>query len=450
MAELSVNVNSKTTKHHPDMKYLSWISRLLVGSLFIVSGLIKANDPLGFSYKLHDYFAEDVFNLPSLEAYALGLAVFICVAEILLGVAVLLRTKMKLASISLLVMILFFTFLTFYSAYFDKVTDCGCFGDALKLTPWESFSKDIILLVFTLIIFIDELGLRANREEDKGGVFRDEITLSVSLLLIAAFSLGVISWSGPIWFSLIMFGIAYGPRMASKHKSIDWIIAAFVTFYSFGFSYYCIENLPIRDYRPYAVGKSIADGMKTAEELGVQAPVFANVYNMKRKSTGEEFQINSQDYLNNKVWEDKDVELLEATDEVLKLQDGYEPPVHDFNLVSEEENDDTDLILALPKVFLLISKDMSSLEENNIEAIKALIAEGQAQGVPTILLSSSGFEDQNAFFQKHNLELPHYQADNTMLKTVVRANPGILLLNAGMVVGKWHHNNTPTFSESGA
>ena len=128
------------------MKYLVHLSRLLVGILFIISGLIKLNDPLGFSYKLEEYFSSDVLNLPFLEPYALAISLFVVIFEVVLGVFLLIGFKRKFTVWSLLGMIVFFTFLTFYSAYFDKVKDCGCFGDALKLTPWESFTKDVVLL----------------------------------------------------------------------------------------------------------------------------------------------------------------------------------------------------------------------------------------------------------------------------------------------------------------
>ena len=130
------------------MRYVLYICRILVGSLFIVSGLIKANDTLGFSYKLKEYFEPDVLGwlLGFMEPVALPLAMFVCVGEIVLGVAVVLGGRMKLSAWFLLALILFFTWLTFYSAFFDKVTDCGCFGDAIKLTPWQSFSKDVVLL----------------------------------------------------------------------------------------------------------------------------------------------------------------------------------------------------------------------------------------------------------------------------------------------------------------
>ena len=148
------------------MKILTIISRLLVGSLFIVSGLIKANDPVGFSYKLKDYFAADVLNMEWLIPFALVLAVVICVVEIVLGLATVMGSKMKPVSWLLLLMIIFFTFLTFYSAQFEKVTDCGCFGDALKLTPWESFSKDAVLLLFVLLIFLKRKSIEMNSERE--------------------------------------------------------------------------------------------------------------------------------------------------------------------------------------------------------------------------------------------------------------------------------------------
>jgi len=135
-----------------------WMIRLLVGGLFIFSGLIKVNDPVGTSIKLNEYF--DVFSndIASFffyfKSFALELAVFLVVVEVLLGVMLILGVKSRLTVWTLALMILFFTFLTFYSAYFNKVTDCGCFGDAIKLTPWESFYKDVILVVLIAILFV--------------------------------------------------------------------------------------------------------------------------------------------------------------------------------------------------------------------------------------------------------------------------------------------------------
>ena len=138
------------------MKVITQIVRILVGVLFIISGLLKLNDPVGFSFKLEEYFAENVLNIPLFIPYALLIAVLVVIFEVVLGIMLLIGFKTKFTIWSLLLMILFFTFLTFYSAYFNKVTDCGCFGDALKLTPWESFTKDVVLLVFIMILFFNQ------------------------------------------------------------------------------------------------------------------------------------------------------------------------------------------------------------------------------------------------------------------------------------------------------
>ncbi|MGV3641614.1 MAG: MauE/DoxX family redox-associated membrane protein, partial [Adhaeribacter sp.] len=138
------------------MKLISRICWVLVGGLFIFSGLIKINDPVGTAIKLEEYFevfATDFSTMfLALEPYALYLSIVLSALEIILGVALLLRWRLQTVLLSLLAMIVFFTFLTFYSAYFNKVTDCGCFGDAIKLTPWESFTKDVVLLVMILVL----------------------------------------------------------------------------------------------------------------------------------------------------------------------------------------------------------------------------------------------------------------------------------------------------------
>ena len=139
------------------MKYLVQLCRILVGVTFIISGMIKLNDPMGFSFKLEDYFAPGVLNLPFLVPYALAFAIFVCIFEVVLGVTLLVGYKKKLTLWLLLAMLVFFGFLTFYSAYFNKVTDCGCFGDAIKFTPWQSFTKDLVLLALTLVVLFIHL-----------------------------------------------------------------------------------------------------------------------------------------------------------------------------------------------------------------------------------------------------------------------------------------------------
>lgn len=256
------------------MRILVGISRVIVGILFIISGLIKLNDPVGFSFKLKDYFAPEVLNLEFLAPYALLFAIFVVIFEVLLGVALLLGYLKKLTAWLLLLMIVFFTFLTFYSAYFNKVTDCGCFGDAIKLTPWESFSKDIVLLVLILIIF---------------------------------------------------FGTKYIQPFFTKGIRSILIFASFVA--CLGITYYVLQHLPIIDFRPYKIGANIQEGMSIPENA--PQPVFE--YKWKFKIDGKEKIITT-----NGEYPQVDGELISTETEM--IQEGYAPPIHDFTIERDGED----------------------------------------------------------------------------------------------------------------
>ena len=250
------------------MKVLVGVSRIFVGVLFIISGLIKLNDPVGFSFKLGDYFAPEVLNLPFLEPYALVIAVLVVILEVLLGVMLIVGYAKKFTLWSLLLMIVFFTFLTFYSAYFNKVTDCGCFGDALKLTPWESFSKDVVLLILILFLY---KGSRYIQPFFSKGV--RSITVFISLILC-------------LWLGL-----------------------------------HVLEHLPVIDFRAYKVGTNITKGMQTPAD----AP--RAVYQYKWS-----FDVNGQQKTVINRGEDPKIDGTLLGVETSVLQKGYEPPIHDFSI----------------------------------------------------------------------------------------------------------------------
>ncbi|HLW33983.1 MAG TPA: BT_3928 family protein [Aequorivita sp.] len=256
------------------MKYLVGISRIIVGALFIISGLVKLNDPVGFSFKLQDYFAPEVLDLGFLVPYSLLIAIVLVIIEVLLGISLLLGYMRRFTLWALLLMIVFFTFLTFYSAYFNKVTDCGCFGDAIPLTPWESFSKDIVLLVLILILFFGRKYIRP------------------------IFTTGTRSF--------IIFVALIG---------------------CLGIAYYVLEHLPIIDFRPYKIGANIPEGMSVPEDA--PKPIFE--YKWKFNINGEEKIItNTGDY--------PQVEGEFINVETKMLQEGYIPPIHDFMIEREGED----------------------------------------------------------------------------------------------------------------
>ncbi len=250
------------------MKYIVWISRIIVGVLFIISGWIKLNDPMGFSFKLEEYFSPGVLDLPFFTPMALGISIFVVIVEVILGVLLLIGFKPKFTVWSLLLMIVFFTFLTFYSAYFNKVTDCGCFGDAVKLTPWESFTKDVILLVFILILF---------------------------------------------------FGRKYiTPLFAPK---TNWIIGGVALVACAWFANHVLNHLPTVDFRPYKIGANIEEGMSIPE--GAPEPLYE--YAWRFNENGEE-----KIYVTNGDYPSVDGEFIDV--ETTEIQKGYEPPIHDFTI----------------------------------------------------------------------------------------------------------------------
>jgi len=375
------------------MKFITQISRVLVGALFIFSGLIKLNDPLGFSYKLDEYFAPDVLNLTFLQPLALEMAVIIVILEVLLGVALLIGSWKKLTSWLLLLMIVFFTFLTFYSAYFNKVTDCGCFGDAIPLTPWESFGKDVILLVLILIVFTHR------------------------------------QYINPLFNKVGRLGIMV----------VTLIGCIFL-------GYHVLNHLPVEDFRAYAVGKSITEGRKSAEELGKTPTEYGTIYYLQNKNTGEQVKVSSKAYVDEKWYEKKNYEMLTDRTETVILKKGYEPPIHDFVMLMDGE-DRTEELLAEPAVFMMISYDITKTEEGAYEKVNRFAENAQQAGIPFYGFSASlpALVEQ----KRHELQTPFPFAtmDETTLKTIVRANPGVVLLQNGTVTAKWHYNDLPDFEQ---
>lgn len=434
------------------MKILVTIARILVGSLFIVSGLIKANDTLGFSYKLVEYFEKDVLNLTFLIPYALPLAAVICVVEVVLGIATLLGGKMKLVSWSLLLMIVFFTFLTFYSAYFNKVTDCGCFGDAIKLTPWQSFNKDLILLILIGIIFIKRKSIEFNSNVE------DKVILPISVVLVALFSVLLLDWNFPWIFTLLVLIIALLIKNFLKGDKTQWMIAAWATLATSVFCYYTYAHLPIRDFRPFAIGKNLLDGMKTAEELGLKPPKYESMFILKNNETGKEESMMSSAYL--KIYADsidsnkdgiKDTAkytYVSAAEKPVKVEDGYEAPIHDFSISDVNGEDITFSVLDDPNYyFFIVAYDIEHSSEEPQKQLNDLYKKATAGGYKVYGLTRSDEQQVQEFKHKTQSFIDYYQMDGIVLKTMVRANPGIMLLKKGTVIGSWHHNDLPTYEE---
>jgi uncharacterized membrane protein YphA (DoxX/SURF4 family) len=311
------------------MKILIQIARVIIGITFIFSGFVKMVDPLGTSYKLQEYLSADVLNMEGLIHYALPLSVFLIFIEFFLGVLLLIGYFPKITVWSLLLLTLFFLFLTWYSAYYNKVTDCGCFGDAVTLTPWQTFYKNIFFLILILFILFKVKEIK------------------------------------PI----------------GRISLLKWI--AFLSFIgSFTLIYYVLLHLPTIDFRPYAVGKNIPAQMQ---------------------------------------YVDDDL-----------------PPVHDFLLESNKGEDLTNKVLEAPKVLLVVMNSIKKSRKGGFKNVKIITDEALKKGYLVYALSSSLNETYLKYKQEYNFNFEMLFCDETTLKTIIRANPGIVILNDGTVTGKWN------------
>jgi len=356
---------------------ITQFSRIFVGVLFIISGLIKLNDPVGFSYKLAEYFSEPVFNMPFLEPFALGLAIFLVILEVVLGVMLLVGYKAKQTIWALLLLIVFFTFLTFYSAYFDVVKDCGCFGDALHLTPWESFTKDVVLLFFILILFFNQKLIQPLFPTPK-----TNFAVYVSVVLCAFMAV--------------------------------WVL----------------NHNPIKDFRPYKVGTNIEKGMEIPE--GAPKSVVEMIFIYKVNGVDKEF--TEKDLMNIP----EGATFVDRKDKV--ITEGYVPPIHDFTM-TKDDSDYKAEFLKEPKLVIFVTYDLTLSEPGGMKKLAKVTADAKAKGYKVIAMTASGADEIAKAKKNYNLDVEFYFCDATALKTIERANPSIVILHNGTITQKVHYND---------
>jgi uncharacterized membrane protein YphA (DoxX/SURF4 family) len=368
------------------------VSKIIVGVLFIFSGLIKANDPLGFGYKLQEYF--DVFHLSFLGGMATGIAILLCVFEIVLGALLLLGFWGKKVTTGLVVIIFFFTFLTFVSAFFKVVTSCGCFGDAIPLTPWESFTKDVILMQFIIYLFMNR-----------------DLT-----------------------------------RPVTTNPKIQQGLLYFVTLASLGFGIFTYSTLPVLDFLPYKIGANIPELMKIPE--GAKGDEYTIMYKMSNKKTGEKKVMSDKDYLKTEIWKDESWEIVGDPDKVL-VKKGYEPKIKDLQINDASGTDYTKELIENPFYNLIIvAYNLNDANEKAVAELNALALNAAEQyNIRTVLLTSNSAADADVFSKRMKLFAEVFYADAVPLKSMVRSNPGVLLMKNGTVINKWHYHTVPSFDK---
>ena len=352
------------------MKFILQISRILVGILFIISGLIKLNDPVGTQIKLEEYF--EVFGTHFLIPMALYFSVIMCVLEVALGIAVLLFYRMKWTLIILSGLIVFFTFLTFYSAYFNKVTDCGCFGDAIKLKPWESFYKDIILCVLILFIIILKNKIKPVFDNIKG----DLIVIIVTM--------------ASIWLAV-----------------------------------FCINHLNIIDFRAYKPDANIQTAMKPS-----CTPAFKYILT----KNGKDFEFTQ--YPTDTTYQYKSM---------VQTNPECNPKITDYNIWNDQ-GDYTQESFKGDKMFIYIL-NTELADKEGAKRVKVLTDKIATIGIEPIIITASDPQKFDIFRHELNLAVPFFYADATVIKTIIRSNPGLVYLQNGTVKGKWHCNDVPSLDE---
>jgi uncharacterized membrane protein YphA (DoxX/SURF4 family) len=361
------------------IKVVSEFCRILIGVVFVFSGFVKAIDPRGCISKIDDYLG--AFGMESLRPLAI-LAAFVLISlEFTLGICLLLGVYRKYVSLLVLAFMGVMTPLTLYLAIFNPVSDCGCFGDALIITNWETFFKNIVLLAAAIFLVFHHQNL----------------------------------------FSL------YTPKTR-------WFVPLFAFLYCIGFASWNYNHLPLIDFRPYKIGVNIPEQMHTPEG----APEDEYSYSFIYEKNGEKKEFSLDNYpANDSSWT-----FVESKTSLLKK--GYAPPITAFNIFSLEGNDVTELLLENPNdLFLLIAPRLEEASDERIDEITNIYEYALAHHIPFFCVTGSSTDAIQPWIELTGAEYPFLQADDVLLKTIIRSNPGLLWLKKGSIRMKWHYKDLP-------
>ena len=377
------------------------ICRFVLAVVFIFSGYVKAIDPLGTQYKLQDY-AEAAGEL-SIINYQLSIAslfpdwltlggsIALSALEFCLGIFLLFAIQRRLVSRLTLAFMVVMTLVTLWLAVANPIEDCGCFGDAVKLTNGQTLAKNIVLLILAVVV---------------------------------------------AWQPLRMFRFI--------PKSIQSIVVSLTVIFIVATSLWCLYSLPIFDFRPYHIGANIREGMEIPDDA--PQPKFETTFLMEKDGVQKEFSLD--DYPDS-TWTFIDSKTVE-------IEKGYVPPIHDFSIeliASSPQlgglrgaigDDLTDQILSDPNyTILLISPHLEQADDTNFGEINLIHEYAQEHGIAFYCLTASTEKPISRWIEMTGAEYPFCATDETTLKTMIRSNPGLMLLRNGVVVGKWSHNRLP-------
>lgn len=356
----------------------------MLAVVFILSGFVKAVDPLGTQYKIDDYL--EAMHLAGLlpSMATLSLSVLQAVVEFCLGIFLLFAIRRRFTTISVLAILAVMTPLTLWLAIANPIADCGCFGDAIVLTNWQTFFKNVVLLLAAIV---------------------------------------VVRWPKEMF------------RFVSE--SNQWIAVNYSVVFILLTSLWCLYDLPLFDFRPYHVGANIQEGMEMPE--GAAQPEFETTFIMEKDGHRQEFGIDN--------YPDSTWTFIDSR--TVMTKEGYVPPVHDFSITTLAGDDITGQVLSdTSYVFLLVAPFLEHADDSRLDLINEVYEYAKEQGYSFYGLTSSNEQAISRWRDMTGAEYEFCLADGTTLKTIVRSNPGLVLLKHGTVIRKWSHNNLPVIEET--
>lgn len=358
------------------------IARIIFGLVFLFSGFVKAVDPLGTAYKISDYL--EAFSLTPLDFLAFPSALILIATEFTIGFNILFNVHLKATTLIASIFMLIMTPVTLYLALANPISDCGCFGDAIVMTNWQTFYKNVVLCIILIII----------------AILKDNTRPWLS------------NWGA-------------------------WIVTLLPILISFGISIYCYNLLPILDFRPYKKGNNIIEGMSIPEDAPLDK--YETTFFYEKNGVEKAFTLDN--------YPAEDSTWTFVRQESKLIEQGYVPPIHDFSIVTED-GDITDIVLEdAGYTLLIISHKVEKASTKNIKCIKSTIANAKKAGANVIWLTSSYTDEIDNFRTKYGINDTFGATDDITLKTIVRSNPGLVLIKDANIIEKWHHNSLPTKDE---
>ena len=360
--------------------------RFLLGATFVFSGFVKAIDPIGTQYKLQDYISAVGMGGIVPDIVTLLASVALSALEFSLGVFVLFAIRRHLVSKILVAFMAVMTLITVWIALFNPVKDCGCFGEALRLTNVQTLLKNIVLLAASVVV---------------------------------------------AWRPLRMY------RFLSR--STQWIAINYTILFVLLLSAHCLYHLPLIDFRPYHIGMNIKKGMEIP--AGAPQPEFETTFILQKNGVKKAFTLDN--------YPDSSWQFVDS--KTVQTKEGYVPPIHDFSIQKADGDDITDSVLtAKGYIFLLVSPHLEQADDSNFGDIDLLYEYCQERKIPFYCLTASTKKDIDHWADITGAEYPFCFTDETALKTIIRSNPGLLLLKDGTIIRKWSHNDLPSSSSLNA